>query len=298
MLAISSYIIFTVALQLLVYNIQFFTDIFTGAPLNSLMFLAGFISSISATLWKNLKIAPLFISPVILLVFEISELLFFHTFGGPELISREIKTSLFIDLLDTTQIPLSITVQFFVSAIVAVGIWINEKHEKFSFRRGATDLDEVGQIFEWKEKIMPHEGDNLFKYQRLLKRSFTLVGVIKNEIVSAVHAVRIDDTLFYFDLFVIPGWREKVPDTGRWMVEALLKRPELNDAGIKQICAVVHGGAEFSLEYYLSCGFKEISKEDPLLADFRSKADRILSDIYPGWNPLSNAANYLQYLQE
>ena len=290
-----SYILFMVALQFAVYNIQFFTDVLNGAPQIAFMFAVGFISSLLGTAWRGLKAKPLYLSPLILLFLEIGELTYIY-FAGPNFISSELKSSHFMDLPELTLMPQSVGIQLLVCFIVSAGIYMNKNFMRFSIRRGATDLDEVTKIYDWKEKIIPSEGDNVFRYQKLLKRAFSLVGVIKNDVASAVHVVRIEDTFFFFDFFVIPEWREKQPSTGKLMIKSCLLRPELSDSSIKTICALVRKEADCTLADYRESGFIDMAENDPLLSDLRSQADKVLSDIYPDWKPLGNASYYLRYV--
>ncbi|MDH5657393.1 MAG: hypothetical protein OEZ34_15885 [Spirochaetia bacterium] len=293
MLSVYMYILVMLALQLAVFNIQFFWDMH-GALLFSLIFAAGFASALLGALFKNLRPVPLLFSPLYLLFAGILELFIINhlDLSGDFRFSNTVQ---FLDAMEYSQILKNTAMQFFVSLLVASGLWINRNYDAFTIRKGATDLDEVQKIFSWKEKFIPKEGDNVFKYQKLLSRSFSLVGAVQNEIVGAVHALRIEDTLFFYDFFVAPDWKISHPETGSLLVKSMLERAELNDAGIIVKCAFVRKELEDTLEDYRKCGFQDLGEDDPLLKEIQQKSDTVLSQMYPDWKPLGGCSYFLEF---
>ncbi|MDH5657169.1 MAG: hypothetical protein OEZ34_14760 [Spirochaetia bacterium] len=291
--SVYSYIFIIIFLQLAVFSIQFFIDIH-NAMVFSLIFAAGFAGTLLATVWKNLKPGPLFLSPVIFFIAAVLEIFIIDFFNLVSYLSVS-NFIQFLDVIESTQMMKNFLMLIFISSLVSSGIWINRNFSEYGIRKGANDLDEVQKIYFWKEKFIPDENCNLFKYQKLLGRSLTLVGTLKNEIVCAVHSVRIDDTLFLYDFFVTPDWREKYPETGRNLIQSLLSRPELKNAGLRICCALVRKELENTLEDYFLSGFKEITENDPVLKKIRAEADQVLSNVYSDWKPLGRVDHYLIY---
>jgi len=288
------YVILCVSVQLAIFNIQFFLDNFFGAPHISIMFAAALMLSLLGMTWKNLRRSEIFAVPAILLVLELIELKAMMIFQSGGIISREVAAMGLFDLFFYTLIPQSAGIQFFAALILSAGRWMKTNFETYSLRKAAADDEELEKIFDMKMRLLPEEKLTYSRYKKLLLRSFTLLGMVRNAPESMLSSIRTDDTLFLYDLAV--DNRLELLTKGEELIHFMLRRPEIATAGLKRIVALISSKDDPSREIYRNLNFNERKAETAEKpSDLYPSLGLILEGFFEDWQPFRDVKYFYEY---
>ena len=172
-------------------------------------------------------------------------------------------------------------IQTLISMVVSVGLWMGVKHARFVIRKAGKDLEEQERVFQFRNRFHTEEPPPFYRYRSLMKWGQTFLGVKKNRIVSMISALRLDDTLFLYDLHIDPEWDD--PDLPLKMIHSASVRPEILTSNIKDVALVLPTGQNGSLNLYAKLGFEKPSEAD------RNRLEKLMqmdfTDRFEGWLP-------------
>jgi len=265
------YIALVAAAQNTVFLLPFFDPSYEGGVQMILLFSVTLVSSILALKWPSLHPLHLFVIPVLLLGLELASLLVLLSRGILMQIEIDSLYALF-DFIAYYNLLASVGIQTFFSAIIAVGLWMKAAGKLYKIRRAAHDLDEIESILS---VIREQEGDeplNLFQYQKLMRRSVSLVGSREDDVEAVIQALREGDLAILYDLSV--SKRNEVENAAGELIESLLSRSEIYDPGI-QIIAAVRPSARKVCADYEAARFIPIPNDSPQYDKIFAKLDTV-----------------------
>jgi ribosomal protein S18 acetylase RimI-like enzyme len=285
----SLYTATVVIIQTALFTLPYFQERIEGGSYLAILFTGAFLTGLLAIAWPGLKIVHFAALPI--LVF-ITEMVALSVMRGIEIVPTfPIENGADLaDLVFGSGVIESTGIQIFISLVLIVGYRIRKSFNTFGFRRAALDLDEIEKIMRIDPGI--EEKSDIFRYQRLMNRGYSVVGAAGNRIECAIHAVRKDDFLFLFDLRVSPETREE--EAGRRIVRYMLSRPEIMESGIYVIAACDARESE-EAALYRSCGFEPLPENDPLVQEIRERLRGIDERISIGSHYLSAKGGLLFY---
>ncbi len=261
-----------------------YSDMFRGSGQSAAFFTIALITAHWALFWKGLKPFPVLMQIPIQVVMQLTVII----------IAPYIIPDIVAELQDDGYFGIwrSFFSQAPISLVVAIGMWIKKKYEKFQIRRAALDHEEQMKLYKFR---MEDSGDleiDFFKYSSLLSRSLTVVGVLRNDIQASVSGLRIDDTLYIYDHFVSTDCKEF--DIDRQVIEKLVNRPEILTTPIKDLIIILRNSSEKFIEGYRSLGFTDV-EDSQQINEIQERLNGLLRHKYESYAPFNKMTGAMHY---
>ncbi|MCR9142589.1 MAG: hypothetical protein NXI24_10080 [bacterium] len=280
-----SYVALVVGVHCLILLLPAWLPVFRGAAHTTAFLLAGFVLALAGMFWPGLRVRHLGIILLALPVVLVPLYLGF-TLGFPEAAGELVSDSENHGLKDVVR---SIGIQFFVSMIMAMGLWMRERYDHFSVRRGGTDREAYETLFDLKQELLPEEQLTFLRYAKLMECGISLIGERMMRMRCVVHAFQRDELIFLYDLMNVPGESE----SRAALLDATLARPEFHLGTRGRVYLVSHDSRE-TLDLLTERGFRRVvpERDGELLADIRRMLATVLKDEFKEWRPFTEVQEF------
>ncbi len=270
----------------ILYGLAFFlpllSEAFQSQGETGALFLLSFYWAMISVFWKRLRPRDLLLTiPALTLAYPIARWLPIYDLITPW------REPLLARLEFEARLPGDFARAFlfhsFAALVTASGISFRARRASLSFRRAATDEEEMETLFALHHAAVPSAPElTYYKFKVLLGKSFSLVAEQHGRILGIIHGLPLQDTLFIWGLGTVPA----APDTELRLVRAFFERGEMRPmAGTRWLFWSDTQSPEIPAALQAT-GFKLIGEEDLRLKTARSLLRGGLGIDLPGAIPL------------